>query len=260
MKKTAKFLVVAAIMVFATSSSLMAQFKIGAKAGVAMNGMFGKDSFYDKYEVKPVCGFNVGIVGEYMINEKMSISAEVLYARQGYSLYLEKNDVAEHPGNPSIYFEGDVETFSNHINVPLMFRYYFGSFSVEAGPLVGFCLGGKEKTHFESDVTDPGDFIPPTTEHQTFDYNYTFKELESNGKERLGDYRMYNRVNAGFVVGVGYEFSFGMFLNARYAMDFTNSYNKIINDNVSGNAVSWESYPSKQWGVALSVGYKFKIK
>jgi hypothetical protein len=258
MKKTAKFLVVAAIMVFATSSSLMAQFKIGAKAGVAMNGMFGKDSFYDKYEVKPVCGFNVGIVGEYMINEKMSISAEVLYALQGYSLYTEKNIVAYYLGSHhNIYTKGDVKTISNHINVPVMFRYYLGSFSVEVGPQVGFCLGGKEKVHYESDVPDSGD---PLLAHQIYDYNNTFKELESNGKERLGDYRMYNRVNVGFAVGVGYEFDFGMFLNVRYAMDFTNSYNKIISDETTGKAVSWENYPSKQWGVALSVGYKFKIK
>ncbi|MBQ3619369.1 MAG: PorT family protein [Bacteroidales bacterium] len=261
MKKTAKFLVVAAIMVFATSSSLMAQFKIGAKAGVAMNGMFGKNSFYDKYEVKPVCGFNVGIVGEYMINEKMNISAEVLYALQGYSLYFEKDFVSE-PFSlaPSIHSEGNINTFSNHINVPVMFRYHFGSFAVEAGPQVGFCLGGKEKSHIESDVTGPGDFLPPSTTHQTYDYNYTFEELESNGKERLGDYRMYNRVNVGFAVGVGYEFDFGMFLNVRYAMDFTNSYNKIISDETTGKAVSWEKFPSKQWGAALSVGYKFKIK
>ena len=64
----------------------------------------------------------------------------------------------------------------------------------------------------------------------------------------------------GFAVGVGYEFDFGMFLNVRYAMDFSNSYNKIISDETTGKAVSWENYPSKQWGVALSVGYKFKIK
>ena len=140
-----------------------------------------------------------------------------------------------------------------------MLRYHFGCFSVEAGPQVGFCLGGKAHASGEYTINVEEDYFP-TTKHSPFDYYNSFKELESNGKELLGDYRMYNRVNAGFVVGVGYEFAFGMFLNARYAMDFTNSYNKIINDNVSGNAVSWESYPSKQWGVALSVGYKFKIK
>ena len=258
MKKTSKILVVAAIMAFAANSSLMAQFKIGAKAGVSMNGMFGKDNYYDKYELKPVCGFNAGIVGEYMIDDKMSIAAEVLYARQGYSLHLEKNIVAYYlESYHNIYAKGDVKTISNHIKVPVMFRYYFGSFSVEVGPQVGFCLGGKEKAHYESDVPDSGD---PLLKHQIYDYNYTFEELESNGEEILDDYRMYNRVNAGFVVGVGYEFAFGMFLNARYTMDFTNSYNKIISDETTGKAVSWESYPSKQWGVALSVGYKFKIK
>ena len=114
MKKISKILLVGAIMVFATSSSLMAQFKIGAKAGVAMNGMFGKDSFYDKYEVKPVCGFNVGIVCEYKKKKKMSISAEVLYALQGYSLYFEKDFVSEpFSAAPSIHSEGNINTFSN---------------------------------------------------------------------------------------------------------------------------------------------------
>ncbi len=65
-------------------------------------------------------------------------------------------------------------------------------------------------------------------------------------------------MNVGFAVGLGYEFDFGMFLNVRYAMDFTNSYNKITND-ATGKAVSWESFPSKQWGAVLAVGYKFRI-
>ncbi|MBP5240851.1 MAG: PorT family protein [Bacteroidales bacterium] len=258
MKKTAKFLVVAAILAFAASSSLMAQFKIGAKAGVAVNGMFGKDSFYDKYEVKPVCGFNVGIVGEYMINEKMSISAEVLYARQGYSLHIEKTET-DFAWN-DLFYKLDEDIFSNHLNIPIMLQYNFGGFYVEAGSQVGFCLGGKSNSSGEYTYTGVDEDYFLTTKQSTFDYENTFKEIESNGKERLDDYRMYNRVNVGFAVGVGYEFDFGLFLNVRYAMDFTNSYNKIISDETTGKAVSWENYPSKQWGVALSVGYKFKIK
>jgi hypothetical protein len=256
MKKTAKFLVVAAILAFATSSSLMAQFKIGAKAGVAMNGMFGKDNYYDKYETRPVCGFRAGVVGEYILNNKLSVSAELLYARQGYSLHIEKTET-DFAWN-DLFYKLDEDIFSNHLNIPIMLQYNFGGFYVEAGPQVGFCLGGKSNSSGEYTYTGVDEDYFLTTKQSTFDYENTFKEIESNGKERLDDYRMYNRVNVGFAVGVGYEFPFGVFLSARYAMDFTNSYNKITND-ATGKAVSWESFPSKQWGAVLAVGYKFRI-
>ena len=254
MKKISKILLVGAIMVFATSSDLMAQFKIGVKAGVSMNGMFGKDNYYDKYETRPVCGFRAGVVGEYILNNKLSVSAELLYARQGYSLHIEKTET-DFPWN-DLFYKLDEDVFSNHINIPIMLRYNFGGFYVEAGPQIGFCLGGKSHSYGEYTYTVvEGDYFLTTS---TFDYENTFKEIESNGKERLDDYRMYNRVNVGFAVGVGYEFPFGVFLSARYAMDFTNSYNKITND-ATGKAVSWESFPSKQWGAVLAVGYKFRI-
>ena len=127
MKKTFKFMVVAAVLAFAANSSLMAQFKFGVKASGTLNNIYTEDS--TTTSMKP--GFNVGIMGEYFLNDNMSVGAELLFAQQG----CQEKDEGEDLG---VKWSSKTAITTNHINLPIMFRYYFGGLAVELGPQFGF--------------------------------------------------------------------------------------------------------------------------
>ena len=236
MKKAFKFMVVAAVLVFATSSSLMAQVKFGVKASGTLNNMFHEDdSISDpNYKRVPVFGFNVGVMGEFFLNDNMSIGAELLFAQQGYKrTYNVDEDKSE------LTFR------TNHINLPILFRYYIGGLAIEAGPQVSFCFGGNRNL-YEKEVVLGHTLIDTT-------YSMTMSELEENYQKLpgLSDFKVWNRINIGGTIGLSYNMPSGLFFGARYTYDFTNFFNTINKDGKQ------EPYKSHYGVISVSVGFKF---
>ena len=229
MKKTFKFMVVAAALVFATSSSLMAQFKFGVKASGNLSKIYMEDT---TTSMKP--GFNVGIMGEYFLNDNMSIGAELLYSMQGAQEKSEGEDLGVKWSNKSAIT-------SNHLNLPIMFRYYFGGLAVEVGPQFGLCLGGKYTS-----TSEIGDNKNETTQ--------TFSDVEEDVRKLFSDYKHYNRFSVGGAIGLSYNLPMGLFFGARYTHDFTDIFNKVAMD---GTDLKNESIKSKIGVISVSVGFKF---
>ena len=227
MKKTFKFMVVAAVLAFAANSSLMAQFKFGVKASGNLSNIYTEDS--TTTSMKP--GFNFGVLGEYFLNENMSIGAEVLFSQQGAKTTNEGEDFGTKWKTTSAIT-------TNHINVPILFRYYFGGLAVELGPQFGFCMGGK--LSYKQEIGD-----------NTEEYTKKFSELEEDYQKIISDYKYWNRLNIGAAIGLTYNMPMGLFLGARYTHDFTNLFNRV---NTEGKT---ESIKSKAGVISVSVGFKF---
>ncbi len=75
-----KVLVIVAFVTMFSATAVNAQnFKFGAKGGLNLATLNGKDAD----DVKMKVGFNLGLVGEYAFNEKMAIQPELLFSAQG---------------------------------------------------------------------------------------------------------------------------------------------------------------------------------
>lgn len=227
MKKTFKFLVVAAVLAFAANSSLMAQFKFGVKVSGNLSNIYMEDT--TTTSMKP--GFNFGVLGEYFLNENMSLGAEVLFSQQGAKETKEGEDLG-------IKWKTTSAITTNYINVPILFRYYFGGLAVELGPQFGLCLGGKYS--YKSEVGD-----------KTEEYTKKFSEIEEDAQKVVSDFKYWNRLQIGGAIGLTYNMPMGLFLGARYTYDFTDLLNTI---NKEGKT---ESYKTKSGVITVSVGYKF---
>ena len=234
MKKAFKFMVVAAVLAFAANSSLMAQFKFGAKASGTINNMFLEQDTTKDLKRSPVIGFNVGVMAEYFLNESMSVGAELLFAQQGYKRSEEGTD-----------YKIEQTLRTNHINLPILFRYYIGGLAIEAGPQIGFCFGGKMKAHTE---------MSAGTITVTHDTTLSMADIESEYQKAKSDFKAWNRINVGGTIGLSYTLPMGVFLGARYTYDFTNAFNDL---KVDGTDLKQESSKSHHSVISISVGYKF---
>jgi len=72
-----KFLTVLFVAVF-TASYAQAQFKIGARAGLNLTTMS-----VDAEGVKMKPGFQIGVAGDYALNDAFSIQPAILFSTQG---------------------------------------------------------------------------------------------------------------------------------------------------------------------------------
>lgn len=236
MKKTFKFLVVAAVLAFAANSSLMAQVKFGVKVSGNLSNIYVEDS--TTTSMKP--GFNIGVMGEYFLNDNMSIGAELLYSMQGAKETYEGTNLLgkEYKSTSSIT--------TNNINLPIMIRYYFGGLAVELGPQIGFCFGGKFKNKYESD----GDTKEETTA-------FSKMEEETQKLEGLNDFKYWNRLQIGGAIGLNYNMANGLFFGARYTYDFTNLLNDYEFDVKELKYVDKGSIKSNHGVISVSVGFKF---
>lgn len=84
---------------------------------------------------------HVGLVSEFIVNDKFSFQPELLFSSQGST------------------FSDEIETDTyilNYLNVPLIAKYYvINGFSIEAGPQIGLLLSAKNKyTVYGSESTE----------------------------------------------------------------------------------------------------------
>lgn len=230
MKKSILF--AAAVMVLSLCTSVNAQnFRFGVKASGTLNNIYMEDT--TTTTMKP--SFNVGVLAEYFLNENMSLGAEVLFAQQGCQ---EKHEGENLLGKK---WTSKKAVTTNHINIPILFRYYIGALAIEVGPQFSLCLGGKYTETYEV-----GDDKTETT--------MKFNEYEDQIRKGFSDYKFYNRLNIGGAIGVNYNMPMGLFFGARYTYDFTNFYNTIDNE---GSELKNKSIKSNHGVIAVSVGFKF---
>ena len=238
MKKSILF--AAAVMVLSLCTSVNAQnLRFGVKASGTMNNMFLDSDTIKDIKRSPVFGFNVGVMGEFFLNENMSVGAELLFAQQGYKRSLEKGD--ENNG-----YKSETTYRTNHINLPILFRYYIGGLAIEAGPQVSFCFGGKVKGHSEETILG---------HTATQDTTISLGDVEADYQKGMSDFKLWNRINIGGTIGLSYNMPSGLFFGARYTYDFTNAFN----DMKMGSDLKpyQESVKSHHSVISVSVGFKF---
>jgi opacity protein-like surface antigen len=162
--------------------------KFGVKAALNVATVNG-----DFEDASSLIGFQVGGFAEIKVSDKFAVQPELMYSTQGAS--------------------GDNADLNlNYLNIPVMAKFYVAkSFSLEAGPQIGFLLSAKEAGE------DAKDFYSSTDFGLNFGAGFDFTEnlsagLRYNiGLSNVTDYgdifdEEISAKNGVFSVSLGYKF------------------------------------------------------
>ncbi|WP_417196359.1 porin family protein [Bizionia sp.] len=205
MKKV--FLVAAAAVfsltsIYAQSDSKAVQF--GVKGGVNFSTITS-DDFND---LKSRTSFNVGVLAEIPITERLSIQPEVMYSGQGF-------DVREIDQDNVFDTDDNIEYQLDYIQVPVLVKVYLvEGLSVEAGPQFGF------KIHEELD----------------FQPNSDGGDIEINQDDSyIKDF------DTSLALGAAYKFDNGFFVNGRYTFGLTDIFkDDTVFENLDAKNALWQ--------------------
>ncbi len=233
-------------LLLATATQLSAQMRVGVKGGGSLNNMFLAQDTNHALTPSSIFGFSAGVSAEYFFNERMSAGIEALFAMQGCRRTW--RDRYDHPGVVPTKQRATVQTF--HLNIPVLFRYHFGGFAIEAGPQVSICFGGRHKHHIDQSIGG---------EEMVFDTVYHFSDLEMEISDNINvkEYKVWNRVTFGAAAGIRYTFEGGFNVGLRYAIDLSNDFNHWYYESDEGDKVLWESYKSRHSVFSISIGIVF---
>ena len=204
-----KFLTVIAVALVCMSAS--AQLQFGGKVGFDMTNFLGKNIGHG---MKP--GYQFGFMMEYKFNDMFAVAPEVVFAAQGGKFTVDEALITD----DAIYFgKGKVTTYTNYINVPVMFKYYVNPvISIDFGPQVGFNVYSK----------------------------YKIKDLD-----KTLDYKdMTKGVDFGLGLGATYNLTEQAFVQARYTMGLTKAFKSV---KIAGEEFNCEKNANFQ----ISFGMKF---
>jgi hypothetical protein len=190
------------------------EIEFGVKGGLNFSNLSGDGSPTMKV------GVQLGIFGEYKIDEKFSIQPELLYSTQGA-----KYEFSDYDG--VTYYTENYDYKLSYLNIPIMAKYYVSEkFSFEAGPQFGFLLNANEDySYVESD-----------------EFGVIFSE---SGSQDVKKYL--NSVDYGINLGIGYNVNDKISLVLRYNLGL----NDLEKDLASGRS------GHKNKVLQLSFGYKF---
>ena len=134
-------------------------------------------------------GYQVGITYQLPVNSWLSVVPEVQYSMERIRLY-QFNLITS-----NFSFRAETRMRLSYLNVPVLARATFGRLYVEAGPQVGFLLGGRQ-----TGVSTVSDLSSPTATQYTIDQGVT----ENN-----------RRVDVGPCLGVGLKLPAGFGVSVR---------------------------------------------
>ncbi len=200
MKKT---LLIACVMVCALCAS--AQVTIIPKAGFTLS----KIAFDDTEGMKPKIGLNLGVGANMVLSDVFSVQPELQFIQKGYAF-------KESESSFGIKAEYKERVSINYLEIPLLFKASFGSddlkFFLNAGPSIGFGLGGKGKVEFSLSGQD-------MNESDDEEFKVRFGDIdESNEEVTYFD----NRIDVGIQLGGGILIANKVVIDIRYGLGMSN--------------------------------------
>ncbi len=217
MKKT----MIALVCLLLTAGTAMAQktLTFGPKIGVDYTHFWGKDAMHGGQ-----FNYQAGLFLEYRFDSKVALAPEVVFAAQGgkYNYgYYDQDPESPYAAQYGLY-DRPATYHMNYINVPVLFKYYASpSLSLDFGPQLGFNVYSKVTIGQDPKGIYPQEIV----------------SLRENTK----------RVDLGLGLGVTYNITENVFVQARYTFGLTNAYAKNV-----------------QWGVKqkngnaqIAIGFRF---
>lgn len=205
-----KKLTLALMCVLLSAGAAMAQkkFTFGPKIGVDFTHFWGKNTDH----FKGVLNYQAGAFFEYRFTDKFSIAPEVVFAAQGakedlYTLYVDNVGTEDNLALEAHLEKNGYATYNtNHINVPVMFKYYvIPSLSIDLGPQLGINIYSK--------------------------INYKDCSFMEGTEDDKGETKT---IDAGVALGLTYNITDDVFVQGRYTLGLTKVFENF--DGKNGNA------------------------
>ena len=248
-----KLLVLSAAILFAFTMNAQ---KFGVKAGYNMSGYLV--NFYTPDGAKMGTGLNFGLLGEYPVNDMMSLRADVTFNQLG-SDYDSRDETDANWGFRALGIEYDYKTNINYLQIGVSPKFNFGPAYAFVGPYFAYAVNSKKTATYDINGTkQTGSFDIYSEPNNSFDFTQAYSDTNNEG----GSGDLYNKTDFGFNLGFGANFS-GIFveLNAGMGlMNFINTGSKYYNitdyANVNDPTVAiTEDASQKNIFFGLSVGY-----
>jgi hypothetical protein len=209
-----------------------AQVSFIPKAGITLSNRAVKDKEEGQKS-------NMGMVAGLGIN--LPVSEGGFFSVQPELLYIQKGYKTEEDGESN-------KLYLNHLELPVLAKVSFGGESVKAyvnaGPSVGFNMGGKLKYEFENESES---------------IKLRFGDKENTDETWYIDKEDYNRVDLGMQFGGGLALQAGpgsLILDARYGLGLSN-FRKAPETIPSG--MSKSDFKNQNRVFALSLGYAIPL-
>ena len=200
-----KFFTLALVALMGVSASF-AQVKFGAKVGFDMTNFWGEDV---NHGMKPA--YQAGVFMEYKFNSSFGVAPEIVFASQGGKFKI--SDKKTGVGLIDQYLDKKQTYTTNYINIPVMFKWYATpNFSIDFGPQLGINVYSK----------------------------YSIEDVDKSVDLKDNT----NAVDFGLGLGGTYNLAENVFLQARYTMGLTKTFD--IKD-----------YDCKNGNIQISFGYRF---
>ena len=167
-------------------------------------------------------GFAVGVDAGYQVSNHFALSAGLAYSLQGSGRDYELNDPSA-----SFAIKDKSKVDLSYLQIPILANVYlFKGFAVKAGVQPAFLLSAKDKTDISSTVKNTKTTTDVKEYFNTFDFSIP--------------------------VGVSYEFTNGLMIDARYNIGVTD----VVK---SGTTFANSGKSGKNSVIQISLGYKFKL-
>lgn len=221
------------IMSFLALSSVNAQIKGGFISGVnfskyKLTYLDEQDESY--YSTSRLMGFHAGLVFDVPFGGALGVQPSIMFSQKGNKLNFEKAD----PLYPETY---QSKHNLNYVEVPILFKYRFGSedagFSLLAGPSLNFAIGGK--------MVESGKWVLyDNTTGQPF-----LGKVNQTIDVKVGDKvnNQFKAFDAGFMFGANGYFPVGdgnLVLEAKFYIGGTNIRNDKYDNTASYNTQTFE--------------------
>jgi len=215
--------------VFLTASYAHAQFTFGVRAGFNLTNVSEsydgeKPDKDERYKFTP--GFQIGVVGDYAISDAISIQPGLLFAQQGAKIGWDDDSDAK------------LVIGLNYLQVPINVQYKLdlggANLLLQAGPYLGFGLGGKLKFWDEKGKRVSDDDLKKLEDEDDW---WKFK--------MGGDEKKHDLKGLDFGIGLGAGVQFG-------AIQVGVGYNLGLANMSFGEKEKWTNN-----GLALTVTYLF---
>ncbi len=218
------------IVLFLFIQVLQSQVRLGVKLGLLATDVNIKAaSNLDELEIPTARKLNYsgGITLEYeFLKGLMGIRSGIEYAQKGYNVDINKmkelyNNIQEINGNWSVALQ--------YLEMPANIYYKIGSFNLNAGPYLGYALGGVEKYDMNvlyddgsREIIDGSqDLIPVNGEVDT-----SLEEMKEGDTPLI---KYFNQLDLGVNLGLGLNLK-DIQINVQYQQGLTNLTPDLVND------------------------------
>lgn len=203
-----KRIIIAALVCFAFSQAeAQVTFRPGVRAGVNFSHFTEGDNYDNGSVFDPETGqnyrnrpaefssktdFYVGLYGALKLSKFYTLQPELNYTRQGSNVEWSEYSTASHS-----YIQYDRQIDVSYISIGLINKFTFNKFNVHVGPTIDVIVDKNRGGYYDDSYYNPN-FDP----YYYNSYDYDYYDTESD-------------IDLAFVLGVGYNFTKNLGLEAR---------------------------------------------